>query len=308
VFSTPDFLVIGPKKTGTTWLYSQLNMIEGFSMPPFKEVSFFYDADIYELIRDYKEGKDMRNKLPEVNITPELIKRIKLSRMSDRIKNFKFVWDARKYFWAVLFFAIPRSFNLLSLFLYTRLFSKKNKDVVTGDISPAYFTLSLDAVLRIKKYFPKIKILFIIRDPVDREWSQIRMTYFEHKNSGPFTLEKYMAVQNYDGDYKRAIEKWESVFEAGSIYFTFYDDLVADPQQFIERIVDFLKPGAKITEVLRQRVDEGVPLEMDSNTRYSLYRKNMAQYQFLKQKFPASAYPAKWHQTAIKEAENEPIA
>src|SRR5258708_1079968 len=37
----PDFLVIAPPKTGTTWLANQLRAHEGIFVPPAKEIKYF---------------------------------------------------------------------------------------------------------------------------------------------------------------------------------------------------------------------------------------------------------------------------
>ena len=46
---------------------------------------------------------------------------------------------------------------------------------VSGEITPAYSTLSKDCVRLVGNYLPLAKIIFIVRNPVDRIWSQIRM-------------------------------------------------------------------------------------------------------------------------------------
>ena len=46
---------------------------------------------------------------------------------------------------------------------------------ITGEITPAYSILPDQAVQAISDYLPDSKIIFIVRNPLDRIWSQIRM-------------------------------------------------------------------------------------------------------------------------------------
>ncbi len=46
---------------------------------------------------------------------------------------------------------------------------------ITGEITPAYSTLPDKVVQAISGYLPGSKVIFIVRNPLDRIWSQIRM-------------------------------------------------------------------------------------------------------------------------------------
>ena len=42
-FSKPDFIAIGPPKTGTTWIYKNLDLHPEVWMPPDKEIRHFWE-------------------------------------------------------------------------------------------------------------------------------------------------------------------------------------------------------------------------------------------------------------------------
>ena len=46
---------------------------------------------------------------------------------------------------------------------------------LSGEITPAYSILPDQAVKAISEYLPESKIIFLVRNPLDRIWSQIRM-------------------------------------------------------------------------------------------------------------------------------------
>jgi hypothetical protein len=148
MFSSPDFMVVGPKKTGTSWLYEQFRLIKGISVPPFKELSFFYDADEWskvqsdrKLLRFYDRIKKSGAGIP-ANIAEKdarlRIKHIKQSQKEKRRRNFLLTWKGRKYLWSIFFYLIPRGFSRFHLYLYTLLF-RKSAGEMAGDISPEYF-------------------------------------------------------------------------------------------------------------------------------------------------------------------------
>jgi hypothetical protein len=47
--------------------------------------------------------------------------------------------------------------------------------LLSGDISPSYSMLNDEVIQRVIGYFPKIKVIFLARDPVERAWSQLSM-------------------------------------------------------------------------------------------------------------------------------------
>ena len=56
---TPDFIVIGAEKSGTTWLYNQLSRHPDIGLPPTKELHFFNSCNSYgKVLKNYEKGMD----------------------------------------------------------------------------------------------------------------------------------------------------------------------------------------------------------------------------------------------------------
>ena len=55
----------------------------------------------------------------------------------------------------------------LDLDSYGRLFCHKGP-LLSGDISPAYSTLTDEIIERVVNHFPNLKVMFLARDPVER--------------------------------------------------------------------------------------------------------------------------------------------
>jgi hypothetical protein len=72
---------------------------------------------------------------------------------------------------------------------YVRLFARaRAKGLVTGEITPAYATLDQEIWRRIQAMNDKIKLIFVMRDPVDRVWSSINNTAKKNRLNGELTM------------------------------------------------------------------------------------------------------------------------
>jgi hypothetical protein len=304
--ATPDFIVAGPLKTGTSWIYEQLKRCEGFDMPPLKELFFLHEADLKYQLSTSRNEKILRQEIPYRQLTPSLIEHRRQNiknkiqeQYKRRLHDFQNIFNQGHPLWAMYYYLIPRKINGLGMALYTRLFPK-TPDKITGDVSPAYFTLSLSSIEKIKKYLPDIKILFIIREPMEREWSHIRMLYDSEGRISGFPKDEYLQYPNRESDYQLAFSNWEKYFDSRHILYLFYDELVENPDAFINKILTFLKPGAKINSLLKERVLPGTEMEIDNDLRARLIERNMPQYRFLAEKFKDSPYPQIWLKNAVQ--------
>ena len=53
----------------------------------------------------------------------------------------------------------------------TQLFS--NETCINGDITPAYAFLPIDVIQEIYKIVPNLRLIYLIRNPIDRAWSSV---------------------------------------------------------------------------------------------------------------------------------------
>ena len=133
----PDFLCVGAQKGGTSWLYRQLEPHPDFWMPPLKELHYLDNLNRTKRFRPPRT-RDERDVC-----------------FLESIKNL----SAQSY---------------IDFESYGQLFRHKGP-LLSGDISPAYSTLSDEIIERVVNYFPNLKVIFLARDPVERAWSQLSM-------------------------------------------------------------------------------------------------------------------------------------
>jgi tetratricopeptide (TPR) repeat protein len=136
---------------------------------------------------------------------------------------------------------------------------------LTGEASPTYL-LDLNAAQRIFDHFPKIKLLIILRNPVDRAISQ----YYDNfnwlgweKRSLSEAIQSEIEVLNalddptkiqnnspfwktqqghlWRGLYVYFIEKWMQIFPREQFLILRSEDLYAHPQATMEQVFEFLE-------------------------------------------------------------------
>ena len=209
----PDFLVVGAQRSGTSWLYFTLKRHPELWLPPIKELHYF----------DKLAGRTWEDQ-----------------------RQWRRAWSAR---WSI------RDFWILRYFLhddsedwYASLFHQaQQKGRVAGEITPAYATLDEETFRRIRGMNRDIKIVFIMRDPVERAWSAIRRSVSRKKRSqDSVTLRKVVAMLRRPNSAARSayidtIMRLEAVFPASQLHFCFFDDLRDRPEKFLSDILEFLK-------------------------------------------------------------------
>ncbi len=131
-------------------------------------------------------------------------------------------------------------------------FNKAGKQEFYGEIDPeyAYFKEAPD---RIKSYFKELKIVFIIRNPVDRAYSHYLMTQRRGLENLAFKdailNEQERLTSHYNkihysyisrGYYTEQIKRFEDLFGESNVKIVLFDDLIKDTKQTVDETVNFL--------------------------------------------------------------------
>jgi Sulfotransferase family len=217
----PDFLCIGAHKAGTTWLYQQLDSHPDFWMPPVKELHYFDQL-----------GRVQRASPPRCRDERDLRFLVQIKSLSSE----------------------PH----MDLENYARLFEPKGS-LLSGDISPNYSTLSNDVIRRVVRYFPNLKVILLVRDPVERMWSHLSME-LRYGQIEPFDVtdigevnrklvRRGMLLRSYPS---AVVARWKRYVHPVRFGIYFFDDLQRNPGELRRSILYFLgadpeKPGGRVT-------------------------------------------------------------
>jgi hypothetical protein len=181
---------------------------------------------------------------------------------------------------------------------YWEFFRKHVPDEIElfGEITPAYALLGEAGFREIRGLFQNIRVIFIMRDPVERFYSQMRL--FRDKcrmgNRPERDIEWQIGNPKFNGRsrYQDTIRYLEAVFGKDDLIYLFYESLFR--RESIEYLCDALgicyKPANFEAVVNYGRASTPVP---------DLIRKRLAAefestYLFCRQKFGAEV-PAEWH-------------
>lgn len=181
----PSFFIIGPPRTGTSWLHHVLSQCAWLSHPT-KETRFFdkhFDRGLHWYCSHYRKASPGR---------------------------------------------------------------------VIGEIAPTYFA-SPQARERIAALIPHAKIVCTFRNPVDRLISLYRLkraygwiswNFDEALTRDPELMES--------SRYFTHLKEWVKTFGSSQVMATVHDDIEADPQSYLDKLVDFV--GAPRLKLLPSQV------------------------------------------------------
>ena len=122
-----------------------------------------------------------------------------------------------------------------------------SEQVVVGEVSPDYLG-SPEAPIRIRETLgPEVVLMVTLRDPAKRAFSAYlyarkhglaKDTFRETLDAVPLILE--------EGRYATLLRRYVSLFSADAIFITFFDDLQADPQAFLDQTTDRLEVSRQV--------------------------------------------------------------
>lgn len=278
------FFVIGAQKSGTSWLHSYLVAHPQVSMGPIKEYHYF---------NKFHGSVENDCRAPRLQSFWRWFAR---GNLLLRVGEAKSVVSA-----AIAAFGSGRS--------YLDIVRGDQKDArAFGDVSPAYGILGADAFQEMRDIYPNTKFVFVMRDPVDRLWSNARMRarrkgYDLDAQSREYTnlLDRALTHPRMFGysDYARTIEELERVVPSEDILYLFYETLFSD--EGVKELCDFLGldfvPGEYST-----RVFKGLNADVSADWARTAEGRLSHVYSFVRSRF-GDRVPAGWRLTGGTSAE-----
>lgn len=170
---------------------------------------------------------------------------------------------------------------------------------VTGDITPSYSMVSqsgLEDIFHTLTYAGfDVKVIFLMRDPIERLWSAVRMEQRNRLQRGEkidenFTNLRILEYMKNDAhlarsDYVSTVQNIQAVFPKNAIYFEMYENLFS--QKSIQRLSDFLGFTLKNVDLM-EHVNASPNSTRSRETTEKLQQLLAPQYEFCKNQFPLS--------------------
>jgi len=261
----PQFIGIGAARAGTTWIFKQLDQHPDVWTPRIKELHYFTRSTAYSGPSHLSvEGRMPR--LLGVGPGPNKYRTHFFRAVGSNILRpsmAKLRWDA-KYF-----FERPNDDWYRSLF-------EDAGDKIAGEITPRYSILTRWDIQNIKASFPDIKIIYIMRDPVERVWSLLK---YHEKRWQPGLSAKAMTdlvgeafhpAKIEQSNYDVILKNWRSVFPESQFFTCYFDQITEEPERLARQLFDFLEISTSTSASSSGKINASSDKEMPAELRRML--------------------------------------
>ena len=246
-------LGVGAMKAGTTFLYEILSRHRELYFTPEKEVHFFA----------HEHGLDVASMRPIIDAAP-LLKR---SGTAPRIENilsddfrrdrlaavmrgrFAGIKDPQQVRDIVLWYADRYLRNPIGWQWFDRLYDNAKPEQWLCELSNYNSFLTPETWGVIKERFDDIKVIYVVREPLDRLWSHIKFDrrYEAHEfEAGQSVTAQTISLYLSDphicahGDYERVIENLHRHIGPENTLTLSFEDLISGAEHVCEKIARYL--------------------------------------------------------------------
>lgn len=175
-------------------------------------------------------------------------------------------------------------------------------DRMKGEITPAYGTLPRDRIALIHSLMPDLRIVLLIRDPVERAWSHALMHLLDkqqvrsYEDADPAEFYAHFTSEDSRGKgaYLRILDNWTSFYPADQVFVGFFEDIRERPEALFREVLDHLGvPGApdSVDFPFRRIVNQGRGASMPTEYRSLLKQLYQGELEQLRARFGERVAP-----------------
>lgn len=111
----------------------------------------------------------------------------------------------------------------------------------TGEITPAYAILPEERIRECREHFPDVKLIYLIRNPIERAWSSAKMALKRaemeiHEASDQWFIDHFRSRGSMlRGDYELCLRNWLGSYPANQMLVCLHDELRTGPEKLLRR-------------------------------------------------------------------------
>jgi len=224
----PNFIGIGAQKAGTTWLYRNLQGHPEIHMP--RKEDHYFDRRIYDRSNALtrllgKRDADAQWRRQVKRVTTQMVKKRSLE---DLARNYRYYMTPYNDRW------------------YASVFEPETGKVV-GEITPAYSALDRDKIAHVFELMPEAKIIFFVRNPIERVWSHTVMSFDKVQKASVGVVPEEELFRKLERkstrkltDYLGTLENWSAFYPEDRIFVGFLEDVRFHPGELLRTLYAFL--------------------------------------------------------------------
>ncbi|MEQ9258616.1 MAG: sulfotransferase [Roseovarius sp.] len=223
----PDLLLcVGAQKSGTTWLYNRMAEHEDTRTSLFKEMHYFTTVHNRNLQGPALKAEAMRQMIEkEPRRVAEYFRALATGETPENDEH--------------------RLFRPMNDEWYVGMFRGNGR--YTLDFTPAYAKLGDEAHAHIQRISERQKVIFVMREPLDRALSAVRYLFKGRgQNIATATEAEIMDVARNPqivklSNYKKTIDTLERNYAAENLRFLFYETMMNEKARTLDAICDWLE-------------------------------------------------------------------
>lgn len=254
----PHFFIAGPQRTGTTWLWRNLGYHPQIFVADPRAICYF---------------NCLKN--------PAHIK-YRSSNLGWYQKHFQ---------------DTPLSYSYKMLSCLSR-YREPYRPKMRGEATASYAALEKDVISDIVLLRPEIKVILMIRNPLERAWSHAKKDLAVRKHRPVSAVpsqefERFFAdpYQRACADYERMIQNWTDMLLDGNLFIGRFDEIRTDPAGLLRRVYTFLGVDASpryITQHAHEKVNATMSDKLPERYRSLLEEMFAKELDFLRKNFNLS--------------------
>ena len=171
-----------------------------------------------------------------------------------------------------------------------------------GEITPGYAVLPPRRISFVARLMPEVRLIYLMRDPIERAWSQVVMNAIEIDGEDPASIDDATWLARLSeprvrrrGDHLAVLDAWNRYVPDERMLIGWFEEIAEDPEGLLGRVHRFLGVRSmppKGSEVVRP----GVPVPMPEGVREGLVVMLKPELERLADRFgaPCGRWLARW--------------
>lgn len=273
------FVCIGAQKAGTTWLARVLSRHDEVFVTPVKEIHYFdHIAGLTAHLSTHKRRSRYRKYH---------------QRMWTQLHRWRHYWSQKDWYQAYMRPDLDDAW-------YASLFEERSGKKIAGEVTPEYALIGETGFRHLAKLAPDARIIFIMRNPVTRAWSQLLHQCRVRKlNAGAIGISQFIEMAGGErfealADYVQVLDALDKIFPREQVLLEFYEDIHDDREGALARICGFIGVAFEAGQFsgLEKRYNKSQAAKMPDELRSYMRNKYLSMVRQVEQR--VGRIPAAW--------------